>query len=128
MTRLLSDEQANYFQNLIGVLRWAVELGWIDIHVQVAMLSSYVAQPHQGHLEAVFHIFAYLRKYKRSKVVFDNTCMNCCGGNKFQVVDWKDFYPEASEPIPPNVPELHVKCVQLNCFVDTDHAGNQITQ
>ena len=44
MTRLLSDEQANYYQNLIGVLRWAVELGQIDIHVQVAILSSYLAQ------------------------------------------------------------------------------------
>ena len=103
MTQLLSDEQANYYQNLIGVLRWAVELGQIDIHMQVAILSSYLAQPRQGHLEAVFHIFAYLRKYKRSKVVFDDTCVNW--GNKFQAVDWKDFYPEASEPIPPNVPE-----------------------
>ena len=84
MTQLLSDEQANYFQNLIGVLRWALELGWIDIHVQVAMLSIYLAQPHQGHLEAVFHIFAYLRKYKRSKVVFDNTCMNLTGGTNFR--------------------------------------------
>ena len=37
MTRLLPDEQANYYQNLIGVLRWAVELGRIDI--QVAMLQ-----------------------------------------------------------------------------------------
>ena len=48
-------------------------------------------------------------------------------GNKFQAVDWKDFYPEASEPIPPNVPEPCGKRVQLNCFVDADHAGNQIT-
>ena len=31
--------------------------------------------------------------------------------NKFQAVDWKDFYPEASEPIPPNVPEPRGKCV-----------------
>ena len=68
MTQLLSDEQANYFQNLIGVLHLAVELGWIDIHVQVAMLSSYLAQLHQGHLEAVFHIFAYFQKFKRSKL------------------------------------------------------------
>ena len=37
MTQFLSDEQAKYFQNLIGVLYWAVELGRIDIHVQVAM-------------------------------------------------------------------------------------------
>ena len=103
-----------------------MELGWIDIHVQVAMLSNYLAQPHQGHLEGVFHIFAYLQKYKRSKVVFDILCVN--RGNKSQAVDWKDFYPEANEPIPPNVPEPHGKCVQLNCFVDADHAGNQITQ
>ena len=41
MTQFLSDEQANYFQNLIGVLRWAVELGWINIHLQVAMLQCY---------------------------------------------------------------------------------------
>ena len=43
MTLLLSDEQANFFQNLIGVLHWAVELGRIDIHVQVAMLQCYPA-------------------------------------------------------------------------------------
>ena len=43
MTQLLPDEQANYFQNLIGVLRWAVELGRIDIHVQVAILQCYPA-------------------------------------------------------------------------------------
>ena len=49
-------------------------------------------------------------------------------GNKFHAVDWKDFYPEANVPIPPNVPEPRGKCVQLNCFVDADHAGNQITQ
>ena len=43
MTQVLSDEQANYFQNLIGVLRWAVELSQIDIHVQVAKLQCYPA-------------------------------------------------------------------------------------
>ena len=43
MTRLLPDEQASYYQNLIGVLRWAVELGRIDIHVQVARLQCYPA-------------------------------------------------------------------------------------
>ena len=66
-------------------------------------------QLHQGHLEAVFHIFAFLWKYKRSKIVFDDTCVNW--GNKFQAVDWKDFYPEASEPIPSNVPQPRGKGV-----------------
>jgi hypothetical protein len=57
---LLDDDQANYYQSLIGVLRWAVELGRIDIHVYVALLSSYLAQPRIGHLQQVLHIFAYL--------------------------------------------------------------------
>ena len=46
--------------------------------------------------------------------------------NKFQVVDWKDVYPDANEAIPPNVPEPRGKCLQLNCFVDAFHAGNRI--
>ena len=84
MTRVLPDEQANYYQDLFGVLHWAVELGWIDKHVQVAMLPSYLAQLHQGHLEVVFHIFANLQKYKRSKVVFDNTCMTWTRGTSLR--------------------------------------------
>jgi hypothetical protein len=42
---ILGPEQANYYQSLIGVLRWAVELGRIDIYINVALLSSYLAQP-----------------------------------------------------------------------------------
>jgi hypothetical protein len=37
----LSPEQANYFQNLIGILCWMIELGKIDIHVHVSMLSMF---------------------------------------------------------------------------------------
>ena len=38
-----------------------------------------------------------------------------------------DDNPDASELVPSIVPEPHCKCMQLNCFVDADHAGNQIT-
>jgi hypothetical protein len=44
-TPLLCAEQANYYQQVIGILRWIIELGRIDIHVYVAMLSKYLAQP-----------------------------------------------------------------------------------
>jgi hypothetical protein len=37
----LDDAKANYFQGLIGVLRWMIELGHIDI-----MLSCYFAKPY----------------------------------------------------------------------------------
>ncbi|MGH7974682.1 MAG: reverse transcriptase domain-containing protein, partial [bacterium] len=76
VSQLLDDEQANYFQNLIGVLRWAVELGRIDIHIDIAMLSSFLVQPRIGHLDQVFHVFAYLKSHKRSTMVFDDTKAN----------------------------------------------------
>ena len=46
----------NYYQTLIGVLRWIVELGRIDIITEVSMLASQLAIPREGYLEAVFHI------------------------------------------------------------------------
>ena len=48
--------------------------------------------------------------------------------NKFQERDWSDFYAEAKEELPPNMPEPHGKSVQINCFVDADHAGDVVTR
>jgi hypothetical protein len=73
VTPLLGDEQANYYQNLIGVLRWTVELGHIDIHIGVSNFSRYLVQPHTGHFQAVFHVLAYIKEDKRCTVVFDDT-------------------------------------------------------
>jgi hypothetical protein len=71
ISTVLGPEQANYYQSLIGVLRWAVELGCINIHIDVALLSSHLAQPHIGHLEQVLHIFSYLEHHLNSHLVFD---------------------------------------------------------
>jgi hypothetical protein len=123
---VLGADKANYYQNLIGILQWAVELGRIDIFAQVSMLSQYLAQPREGHLDQVFHIFGYLKVHGQSKVVFDDTFNSW--KDKFTQCDWQDFYPDAMEPIPGNMPEPRSKEVQLNAFVDADHAGDQVTR
>ena len=42
-SQTLNDEQTNYYQSMIGIPRWAVELGRIDmaVAVTVSMLYSY---------------------------------------------------------------------------------------
>jgi hypothetical protein len=62
----LDARRASYFQGVIGVLRWACELGRLDILVAVSMFSRYLANPREGHLQQVFHIFGYLKKHERS--------------------------------------------------------------
>ena len=63
----------NYYQTQIGVLRWMVELGRIDIITEVYMLASQLVLPREGHLDAVFQIFGYLKGHKNFLMVFDLT-------------------------------------------------------
>ena len=48
------------YQQYIGVLRWACELGRIDILTEVSVLSQHLCNPREGHLDAVYRIFNYL--------------------------------------------------------------------
>jgi len=60
VTPVLDEERTNQFQRLIGILRWAVELGRIDILTEVSCLSQHLAETREGHLVAVYKIFKYL--------------------------------------------------------------------
>ena len=68
---LLDPAQSTFFQSQIGVLRCIVELGLVDIITEVSELSSFLAMPREGHLDAVFHIFNYLDKRHNARIVFD---------------------------------------------------------
>ncbi len=48
---ILDPDCSSFYQHLIGVMRWMIELGCIDIATEVFMLSSYLACPRKGHLE-----------------------------------------------------------------------------
>jgi hypothetical protein len=123
----LDAQRGQYYQSLIGVLHWICELGRIDIMVAVSMLSRYVLSPCDGHLQQVFHIFAYLKHHKRSTMVFDET-MPEFDERRFQKVDWSEQYSDAAEPIPPNHPEPRGNMVRMSCFADSDHAGCKVTR
>ena len=52
----INPQDLSYYQSLVVILRWIVELGRVDICVEVSMMSSHVLLPRQGHLDKVFHI------------------------------------------------------------------------
>jgi hypothetical protein len=124
---VLGPEQANYFQSLIGILRWAIELGHIDIHIDVALMSSHPAEPRLGHLEPALHIFSYLKYHTTSHLVFDPNYI-LWENASFQTNDWTEFYHDAKEAIPPNAPEPRGRVVQMNAFVDANYTGKKLTR
>ena len=42
--------------------------------------------------------------------------------------DWKEFYGDIEEELPPNMPELRGHPVTISAFVDANHAGNIVTR
>ena len=66
----LTSRDSAYYQSLIGILRWIVELGRIDICLEVSMMSSHHVMPRKGHLDQVLHVFAYLHKYHNTELVY----------------------------------------------------------
>ena len=103
----LKPAEAAYFQSLIGVLRWIVELGRIDICLETSILSSQLALPREGHLEQVFHMFAHLKKYHNAELVFDPTVPEIDIA-KFEERDWSSSefgHIQGQEVLPSTMPE-----------------------
>ena len=88
------------------------------------MLAAYSAAPRAGHMAAVLHLFAYLKMHKRSKLVFDYSKV---AHDPHPTHDWSDFY-DAKELIPDDLPEPRGKSIQTTCFVDSDHAGDEVSR
>ena len=123
----LDAEMTNYYQSAIGVLRWAVELGRIDITMEVSMLASQMALPRVGHFNAVLHIFAYLKSKHNSRIVFDPTTPQIAEGT-FKRHEWVNFYGDIMEVHPKNAPIPKGLTVWLIAYVDADHAADRLTR
>ena len=130
VSRELVGDEASYYQSLIGILRWIVELGRVDICLEVSLMSSHLALPREGHLEALFHIFAYLRKYHNAEMLFDPSLPHV-DPSAFQRQDWTFSAmteEDMKEVLPPYMPASRGRGFVIRVFVDADHAGDEITR
>ena len=109
------------------MLRWAIELGRVDILLEVALLSSHLALPRVGHLEQVYHIFGYLKTSPRRRLFFDPDHPKI-SEDRFQRFDWIDFYKGAVEQLPMDAPVPRGWEVSIHCFVDASHASDKATR
>ena len=121
----LDSTEANYYLSLIGILRWIVEMGRLDICTEVSMMSSYVAAPREGHMQQVLHIFAYLKNHHNARMVLDPT-YPMIDEEAFIRRDWKEFYGEGKEAKPPGMPRPLGRELLIRAFVDADFAGDQL--
>jgi Reverse transcriptase (RNA-dependent DNA polymerase). len=128
ITPELIPVKAAYYQSLIGVLRWIVELGRGDICMEVSAMASMMALPREGHLDQLFHMFAFLKTNHNGVMVFDPTEPDI-DSSCFVREDWSAAaYGECEEELPPNMPEPRGVQMTMRAFVDSDHAGDTTTR
>ena len=126
-TAELGPDGVHWYQELIGSLRWAAELGRVDILLEVAQMSQQLALPREGHLEQVLHIIGYLKQHKKFRIMLDSQRLKV-NENWFLSYDWEDFYRGVKEAIPPNQPEPRGNSVITSAFVDADLAGDKVNR
>jgi hypothetical protein len=116
----LKPTNAVNYMSLIGMLRWIVELGCVDVFLECSMLSSYLALPRKGHLYQLFQVFAYLKKYHNTEMVYDPSDP-CIDESTFELKDWtsSEFgHLQGKEELPPNMPEPQGQGFMINVKVD----------
>ncbi len=123
----LKADGIQYYQELIGVLRWAVELGRVDILLETALMSTHLALPRSGHLDQVYRMFGYLKMYPKRKLAFDGMHPKI-SEYMFKVHDWYDFYRDAVEAIPTDMPTPQGNSMSTHCFVDASHGSDRATR
>jgi hypothetical protein len=123
-TRELDDEEKTFYQEMIGILRWTVELGRCDILLEISLLSSHLSLPRLGHIQVACHIFNYLLAHPNRSIHMDHR-LPSIDASRFHQADWADFYRHSFEPIPDHIPDPLGESVEIHCFVDASHASDK---
>eukprot|EP00957_Ditylum_brightwellii_P126025 9607733-Ditylum_brightwellii.AAC.1 len=93
-------------------------------------MSSHLAMPREEHMAEVLRIFAHLRKYHNTELVFDqsNPVVNKLA---FEQRDWalNEFgHVQGKEEILNNMPESRGIGFVMRAKINADHAGDTIAR
>jgi len=126
---IVDVEGISKFRSMTGSLNWIHTLGRFDISFALNTMSHYSMAPRKGHFEAMKRIFGYLQANPNGRILIDT---GECPIRKKATVNtgfqWQEFYPDAGEDIPHDMPKPKGNTARLTCYVDADHARDQVTR
>jgi hypothetical protein len=119
----LKSNGVQAYHEMIGVLGCTVELGRVDILLEVALMSTHMAIPREGHLQQLYRIFGYMKAHPKRKIAFDSQ-HPMINERMFKKCDWQDFYHDVNEAIPGDMPVNRTNPISTHCFVDASHGSD----
>lgn len=126
---LLDPDRASKYRALIGSANWVVTLGRFDDAYATNTLARFSMAPREGHLEMARRLFGYLKTFSKGRIIIDSRYRDW---SKFPTTkldsSWSEFYPDATEDIPSNMPTPKGKTARITVCVDADHAHDKVTR
>ena len=86
----MNAEGLQAYQELIGILRWAVDTGRVDILLELSLLLSQLVLLCVGHLQAVYRVLGCIRQVTKRKLYFDPR-KTMISEDRFQNFYWEYF-------------------------------------
>jgi hypothetical protein len=125
---LCSDVDAARFRSIIGSANWVITLGRFDISYATMALSRFNMAPRENHLKAAKRILCYLKQFHKGRILFDTSYPDHSKYVTESHHTWGEFYPDAMEELPYDMPIPKGKAVRLTIYVDADHAHDIVTR
>ena len=70
---VFDPDLASYYQSLIVLIRWMVEIDRVDFITEKSLLASQLAMPRKGHFDALLNVYDFLQDKYNSRMKFDPT-------------------------------------------------------
>jgi hypothetical protein len=84
--------------------------------------------PSEANIKAVKRILSYLKTFPKGRVITDTSYPDHSIYPVEENSNWMEFYPDASEEIPTDLPPEKGPRVRMTVYVDADHAHDLVTR
>ena len=125
---ICNPDMASKYRSLLGSANWIITLGRFDIAYAVQSLARFGMIPREGHVKRMINLFGYLKTRPDGKIICDPQYPDHTKHMMNTKVDWSDFYPDAEEELPPDMPVPYGPKARITCYVDSDHAHCRVTR
>jgi hypothetical protein len=125
---LCTEDDSEKYRSIIGFCIWIILLVRFDIAYATSVKSSFNMLPREGHLKAVKRILSYFKTFPKGGTFIDTSYPDHSVYPVEDCSNWMEFYPDASEKIPKNLPPEKGPSVRMTVYVDADHAHDLVTR
>jgi hypothetical protein len=126
-TLCTEDDSAKY-RSIIGCCIWIIILGRFNIAYATSAISRFNMLPREGHLKAVKRILSCLKLFPKGRVIIVTSYPDHSVYPVEYHSNWMEFYPDAGEEIPKDLPPEKGPRVRMTAYGDTNHAHDLVTR